>query len=85
MSDGLKYLVYGLLFGASLALIVMVISNSSKAEGMGVLGGGTSSQPQSRGRAGLEENLSRWTGYVAVTWMILCALVYYLAVRHGWE
>jgi len=84
MGEIVKYFLYGWVFLLSVTLIVLVISNTSKAEGLGVIGGG-SSQPTSRGRAGLEENINRWTAFVAIAWMISCTVLYYFAVRNGWS
>ena len=83
MADALKYLLYIAHFTVSIALIALVVSQTSKHEGLGVVGG--SSSPSLRGRAGLEERLSDWTRYVAFTFMGLSAILYVLAMRFHWS
>jgi protein translocase SecG subunit len=82
MNDVLKilfYIVHGLV---SLGLIALVVAQTSKHEGLGVVGG--SSGPSLRGRAGIDEKLSEWTRYVAAAFMILSALLYIAAEKNNW-
>jgi protein translocase SecG subunit len=80
--DILKFLMYGLHFMVSVILIALVVSQTSKAEGLGAVGG--SSGPSLRGRAGVEEKLAEYTRYAAFAFMVLSALLFMLATKFGW-
>jgi len=77
----LRYLVYGLHFIVSVTLIVLVISQTTKHEGLGGTIGGASSTGSFRGRPGVEEQLARYTGYVATAFMFLSLLVFMLVEK----
>jgi protein translocase SecG subunit len=77
-----KFFMYGIHFLVSIILIALVISQTSKHEGLGVVGG--SSGPSLRGRAGLEEQLSTYTKYAAALFMVLSAALFILAKKFGW-
>ena len=77
----LKWLVYGAHFIVSIALIALVISQTTKHEGLGGTIGGSSSSTSFRGRPGLEEQLSRYTGYAATAFMFLSLLVFMLVEK----
>lgn len=83
MPDVVKYLFYIVHFLVSLTLIALVVMQTSKHEGLGVVGG--SSGPSLRGRAGMDEKLSEWTRYVAFTFMVLSALLYIASERFNWS
>jgi protein translocase SecG subunit len=78
-----QILMYVLHFTVSLVLIALVVSQTSKSEGLGAIGG--SSGPSLRGRAGMDEQLSTYTKYAAVAFMILSLLIYVLGSRFGWH
>jgi protein translocase SecG subunit len=60
----------------ALALIVIVMSQTTKHEGLGGAIGGKA-QSSFRGKAGLEENLQRFTMYIAVTFFIISIFAAY--------
>jgi protein translocase SecG subunit len=78
----LKVLMYGSHFLVSLLLIGLVMSQTSKSEGLGVVSG--SSSPSLRGRAGMEEKLDEYTRYTAIVFLILSVLLYIFATKFGW-
>lgn len=80
--DVLKVLMYGLHFIVSAVLIVLVAMQTHKAEGLGAMSG--SSAPSLRGRAGVEEQLSTYTKYVAIAFMILSAILYMCSTKFDW-
>jgi len=64
-------------FLSAVALIVLVMSQTTKSEGLsGTIGGKMSSS--FRGRPGIDEKLSLFTKYAAISFMVLTALVYYV-------
>ncbi|MFN3649920.1 MAG: preprotein translocase subunit SecG [Armatimonadota bacterium] len=80
--DVLKIIMYLAHFAVSVLLIILVVSQTSRAEGLGVVGGSSSSP--SRGRAGMDEQLQTYTKYVAVAFMVLSAILYILAMKFHW-
>lgn len=78
----LKVLLYGAHFLVSLLLIGLVMSQTSKSEGLGAVSG--SSAPSLRGRAGVDEKLSEYTRYTAIAFLILSVLLYIFATKFGW-
>lgn len=78
-----KYLLYALHFLVSVTLIVLVVSQSHRSEGLGAVSGG--SAPVQRGRAGVEEQLATYTKYAAVAFMTLSALLYMLGLKFHWR
>ena len=80
----IKIIVYLLHFLVSIVLIGLVVSQTSKSEGLGIVGGGGSG-PSLRGRAGAEEKLAEYTRYAAIVFMILSAIVYMLATKFHWS
>jgi len=78
----LKFLLYGTHFIVSLILIALVVSQTSKSEGLGAVSGASS--PSLRGRAGVDEKLSEYTRYTAVAFLILSVLLYIFATKFGW-
>ncbi len=80
--DILKYLMYGLHALVGIALILLVVSQTSKHEGLGAVGG--ASAPAMRGRQGVEEKLSEYTKWTAGAFMILSVLLYLMASKFGW-
>ena len=81
MQNVLLYLLYGAHALISILLIILVISQTSKHEGLGVAGGG--SAPAPRGRAGMDEQLSTYTRYAAIAFMSLSALLYFVSLKVG--
>jgi protein translocase SecG subunit len=79
----LKFLMYGVHALISISLIVLVMMQTHKAEGLGAVGGG--STPSLRGRAGVEEKLSEYTRYLAIAFMIMSTILFILAERFGWS
>lgn len=78
----LKIIMYGTHFLVSLLLIILVVSQTNRSEGLGVVGG--SSSTPTRGRAGLDEQLNTYTKWVAIAFMVLSALLYILALKYHW-
>jgi protein translocase SecG subunit len=76
----IRIIIFGLHFLVSAALIALVISQTTKHEGLGGTIGG-SSQASFRGRPGIEEQLSRYTAYVATAFMFLSLLVFMLVEK----
>jgi len=79
----LKILLYGSHFIASIVLIALVVSQSSKSEGLGAVSGGASA-PSLRGRAGTDEKLAQYTRYAATAFMVLSALLFIVATKYHW-
>jgi protein translocase SecG subunit len=77
-----KFLMYGLQFISSISLIVLVVSQTSRHEGLGAVGG--QSAPSMRGRAGIDEQLQQWTKYAAISFLILSLLLFLFARKFGW-
>lgn len=75
----LLYTVHGLV---SVGLVVLVVSQTSRHEGLGAVGG--SSAPQQRGRAGMEEQLAEYTKFTAMAFMVLSLLLYFCAMKFHW-
>ena len=65
----------------SVTLIALVVSQTSRSEGLGSVGG--SSGPSLRGRAGLDEKLSEYTKYCAFAFMVLAVVLYLLNQKFG--
>lgn len=64
------------------ALITLVMSQTTKSEGLtGTIGGKMSSS--FRGKPGMDEKLSLFTRYAAISFFILTALVYYVHTHVG--
>lgn len=62
------------------ALIILVMSQTTKSEGLtGTIGGKMSSS--FRGKPGADEKLSLFTKVSAISFMVLTALVYYVHLR----
>ena len=81
--EALKWLMYGLQFLSSAALIALVVSQTSRHEGLGAVGG--QSAPSMRGRAGVDEQLQVWTKYAAFAFMILSLLLFLMGRKFGWS
>jgi protein translocase SecG subunit len=84
VNDVLRYLLFGLHTIVSIALIILVVSQSNKAEGLGAVGG-SSSASSFRGRAGYEEQMNTYTKYTAFAFMILSVLLYLFALKFSWR
>jgi len=74
----LKWLLFTAHFVISAILIVLVMLQTHRSEGLGTVGGDTAGPM--RGRMGLEEQLTRWTAWAAGAFMVLSALLF-IAVR----
>ncbi|MFP4496828.1 MAG: preprotein translocase subunit SecG [Vulcanimicrobiota bacterium] len=67
-------------FVVCLALVVAVLLQTTKSEGLsGIIGGSSSSV--FKGKKGLDEHLQEWTSYVAVGYIVLSLLITFLAFR----
>lgn len=72
--DLLKTLFFAITILTSIVLIAVVMSQTTKSEGLsGTIGG--KAQSAFRGKPGLEDKLNLYTKYAAVGWM-LSALFY---------
>ena len=76
----LVYVAFGIHAIVSIALIALVISQTTKHEGLGGSIGGGASQ-SFRGRPGVDDQLSRYTGWAAVGFMVMSLVVYQLVER----
>ncbi|MBI3911191.1 MAG: preprotein translocase subunit SecG [Armatimonadetes bacterium] len=79
----LKLLLFGAHLLVSAALVVLVVSQTTRHEGLGSVGGDSSSSGF-RGRPGAEEQLSRWTAYIAAAFMALSVLVFIAVEKFKW-
>lgn len=77
----LRYLVFTLHFLVSLGLIILVISQTTKHEGLGGTIGGGAGSSSFRGRPGLEDKLAQYTGVMATAFMFLSLLVFMLVEK----
>lgn len=67
---------------SAVALIALVMSQTTKSEGLsGTIGGKMSSS--FRGKPGADEKLSLFTKYAAISFMVLTAIVYYVHLKLG--
>lgn len=65
---------------AAIVLVVIVMSQTTKHEGLGGAIGGKA-QSSFRGRAGLEQQLQRLTMYAAIAFFVISLMVAYVP---GW-
>jgi len=80
--DVLRMSLTILQFLSSLVLIVLVISQTTKSEGLtGTIGGKSSST--FRGKPGIDDMLSNLTKWSAIAFMVSSILVYYLGSKVG--
>ena len=79
----LYYIVLFLQFVISLGLIVIVIMQTHKAEGLGTAVGGASQGSSFRGRAGHEEIINKYTAWLAIAFMIISVISFYLSEQVG--
>lgn len=80
--DVLRMSLTILQFLSSLVLIVLVISQTTKSEGLtGTIGGKSSST--FRGKPGIDDMLSNLTKWSAIAFMVSSILVYYLGSKIG--
>ena len=78
-----KFLLYGIHVIVSIILIGLVVSQTNKSEGLGVVGGGGGGSTP-RGRAGLDEQLDKYTQYTAIVFMVLSTILYLMATKYHW-
>jgi protein translocase SecG subunit len=78
-----KFFMYTIHFVVAVTLIVLVASQTSRHEGLGAVGGGSSSSM--RGRTGFDEQLQIYTKYAAFAFMALSALLYLFAMKFNWS
>ncbi len=83
MDQVLRIVLSILHFAVTVGLIVMVVSQTNRHEGLGSLGGGSTGPI--RGRAGVEEQLQQYTKYLAIGFMVLSLLVYLFASKFNWH
>ena len=78
----IKALFTGLQILSALVLIVLVISQTTKSEGLtGTIGGKASSS--FRGKPGIDDKLANLTTYSAVLFMASSIVVYFLSSKVG--
>lgn len=76
----LKVLFTAVQIFSALSLIFLVISQTTKSEGLtGTIGGKSSSS--FRGKPGLDDKLSDFTKWSAVTFMVTSMLVYIMSAK----
>lgn len=67
---------------SAIALIGLVMSQTTKSEGLsGTIGGKSASS--FRGKPGLDDKMSYWTKLSAVIWAVSCIIVYLFAAKAG--
>jgi protein translocase SecG subunit len=76
-----RLILFGLHSITCLILIALVVSQTSKHEGLGAVGG--ASGPSLRGRAGMDEKLSEYTRYVAFVFVVLSVILYLFSQKFG--
>ena len=69
--DILKYVLIGLEVLASIALIVIVLMQSGKESGLGVVSGNSDSYMNKTGSGNLNKKLASATKWVAGAWILL--------------
>lgn len=69
--DILKYVLIGLEVLASIALIVIVLMQSGKESGLGVVSGNSDSYMNKNGSGNLNKKLASATKWVAGAWILL--------------
>jgi preprotein translocase subunit SecG len=75
------WLIWVIQLLVSIALIVAVVSQTTKHEGLGgTIGGRTSAS--FRGRPGLEDQIQRLTMYLAIAFMATCLLSFVAQEMH---
>ncbi len=79
--EWLYYIVRSFQFLISIALIILVVSQTHKAEGLGTAVGGASQGSSFRGRAGHEEIVNKYTAWLAVAFMVI-SLVSFILSEH---
>jgi protein translocase SecG subunit len=80
MGEWVRYIAFGIYFIVCVTLIALVVSQTTKHEGLGGTIGGSSST-SFRGRPGVEEQLSKYTGYAAGAFFFLSLLMYILVEK----
>jgi protein translocase SecG subunit len=70
-------------FVISIALIIIVVSQTHKAEGLGTAVGGSSQGGSSsfRGRAGHEEIINKYTVWLATAFMVISVISFALSEK----
>lgn len=81
--DVFRILLFSVHALVSITLIVLVVLQTSRSEGLGAVGG--SSGPSLRGRAGVEEKLAEYTKYAAFAFMFLSGLLYIFSLKFHWS
>ncbi len=72
--SALKIVLLVLQFAISLAFILIVMSQTTKNEGLtGTIGGNVSAN--FKGKPGFEERLQGYTRYLGVAWFVISAIV----------
>jgi protein translocase SecG subunit len=79
--EWLYYIVRGLQFVISIGLIIIVVSQTHKAEGLGTAVGGSSQGSSFRGRAGHEEIINKYTIWLATAFMVISVFSFWLSER----
>ena len=69
--DILKYVLIGLECLASVALILIVLFQSGKESGLGVVSGNSDSYMTKNGNGNLNKKLAAATKWVALAWIVL--------------
>jgi protein translocase SecG subunit len=68
-------------FLISIGLIIIVVSQTHKAEGLGTAVGGASQGSSFRGRAGHEEIINKYTIWLATAFMVISVFSFWLSER----
>jgi preprotein translocase subunit SecG len=72
------WLVWIVQFLVSVGLVLAVVSQTTKHEGLGGTIGGRASGPSFRGRPGVEDQIQKITAYLAVAFMVTSLLSFIL-------
>jgi protein translocase SecG subunit len=81
--EWLYYIVRFLQFVISIGLVIIVVIQTHKAEGLGTAVGGASQGSSFRGRAGHEEILNKYTVWLAVAFMAINIISFWLSQKVG--
>ncbi len=75
------WIVRVLQFLISIGLIIIVVSQTHKAEGLGTAVGGSSQSSSFRGRAGHEEIINKYTAWLAIAFMVISVISFILSQK----
>ncbi len=75
MMEIVKYVVIGLEVLTSIALIIIILMQSGKESGLGVVSGNSDSYMNKNGSGSLNKKLASATKWVAAAWILLTLIL----------